>query len=161
MAQPLHQEALRLAVSLAAEALAAGDHPFGSVLVSATGNILQTDRNRVVTGSDATLHPELTLARWAEANLTPEERRTATVYTSGEHCPMCSAAHAYCGLGGIVYVASADMYAEWQREFGADPGRVRPLAIREVAPGIEVRGPVEEFAEEVKELHRTRFAGRA
>ena len=30
-----------------------------------------------------------------------------TVYTSGEHCPMCSAAHAWVGLGRIVYAVSA------------------------------------------------------
>lgn len=31
--------------------------------------------------------------------LTAADRAAATVFTSGEHCPMCSAAHAWAGLG--------------------------------------------------------------
>jgi len=30
--------------------------------------------------------------------MTPAERLQATVYTSGEHCPMCAAAHGWAGL---------------------------------------------------------------
>lgn len=80
-------------IALADEALQAGDEPFGSVLAAADGRTLHEARNRVATG-DATQHPEFELARWAAQNLSPEERRASTVYTSGEHCPMCSAAHA-------------------------------------------------------------------
>ena len=70
-----------------------------------TATVLREDRNRVPDG-DQTRHPEFELARWAAANLTPEERAAATVYTSGEHCPMCAAAHAWVGLGRIVYAGS-------------------------------------------------------
>src|SRR5690606_15202516 len=96
---------LRRCVELATEALEAGDEPFGSVLVSVDGAVLAEDRNRVGSG-DATRHPEFALARWAAANLRLDERVAATVYASGEHCPMCAAAHAWVGLGRIVYVAS-------------------------------------------------------
>ena len=95
---------LRRCVELAAEALEAGDEPFGSVLVAANGAVLAEDRNRVASG-DPTRHPEFALARWAAANMTPEERAAATVFTSGEHCPMCAAAHGWVGLGRIVYVS--------------------------------------------------------
>ena len=37
---------------------------------------------------------------------------------------------------------------------------VRPLSIREVAPGLEVAGPVPELVGQVRELHR-RFHARA
>jgi len=37
---------LRRCVELAAEAVDAGDHPFGSVLVAAGGPVLAEDRNR-------------------------------------------------------------------------------------------------------------------
>ena len=57
-----------------ADALDAGDEPFGSVLADATGTALAEDRNRVA-GGDRTRHPELALARWAAEHLTPEERR--------------------------------------------------------------------------------------
>jgi len=84
---------LRRCVELAAEAVDAGDHPFGSVLVAAGGRVLAEDRNRENTMGDATRHPEFELARWAAANLTAADRAAATVFTSGEHCPMCAAAH--------------------------------------------------------------------
>jgi tRNA(Arg) A34 adenosine deaminase TadA len=88
---------LRRCVELAREAAEAGDDPFGSLLVDAQGTVLFEDRNRTK-GGDATRHPEFAIARWAAANLAPEERRTCVVYTSGEHCAMCSAAHAMVGL---------------------------------------------------------------
>jgi len=80
---------LRRCVDLAREALADGDEPFGSVLVDPGGAVLHEDRNRTA-GGDQTRHPELELARWAAAHVAPEERPACTVYTSGEHCPMCS-----------------------------------------------------------------------
>jgi tRNA(Arg) A34 adenosine deaminase TadA len=144
-------------VELAAEALEAGDEPFGSVLVGADGTVLAEDRNRVASG-DATRHPEFELARWAAANLTPEQRAAATVYTSGEHCPMCSAAHGWVGLGPIVYASSSEQLAGWLFEFGVPPSPVRALPVRQIAPAVEVRGPVPELAERVHELHR-RFHG--
>jgi len=149
-------EYLRRCVDLAREALKAGDAPFGSVLVDATGQIIQEDRNRTVTDSDVTLHPEFTLAKWAQANLSPEERTTATVYTSGEHCPMCAAAHANVGLGRIVYASSTAQLVQWNLELGIQPGPVSPLPITQVAPGIIVGGPAAGLDEEVRELHRIR-----
>ncbi len=92
---------LRRCLELATEALEAGDEPFGSVLVAEDGTVLAEDHNRVASG-DRTRHPEFELARWAAANLTPGERAAATVFTSGEHCPMCAAAHGWVGLGRIA-----------------------------------------------------------
>src|SRR3712207_6925299 len=63
---------------------------------------------------DATQHPEFAIARWAATHLTPDERAAATVYTSGEHCPMCAAAHAWAGLGRIVYARSEAHTSELQ-----------------------------------------------
>ncbi|KAI1842634.1 hypothetical protein JX265_012627 [Neoarthrinium moseri] len=151
---------LQRCVELAREALEAGDDPFGSILVdSKTNLVMREDRNRKITEGDATLHPELTLAQWAGKNLSPDQRASAVVYTSGEHCPMCSAAHAYVGLGRIVYVSSSLQLREWMDEFGAQPAPVRPLAIHEVAPSLLVDGPAPPgLAAEVKELHRLRIA---
>ena len=145
---------LRRCVELAAEAADNGDQPFGSLLVDASGAVLFEDRNRIGSGN-ATRHPEFAIARWASEHLAPEERATCTVYTSGEHCAMCSAAHAMVGLGRIVYAASGDQYRTWQREFGnIGPGVVAPLPINAVAPGIPVAGPDPELAVELRELHR-------
>lgn len=144
---------LRRAVDLAAESVDAGDEPFGSVLVDGSGAVLREDRNRVGSG-DGTLHPELLLTQWAAADLEPQERAAATVYTSGEHCPMCAAAHAWAGLGRIVYATSAAQLTAWSDELGLPASPVRPLPIHDVAPGLVVDGPAPEFADEVRELHR-------
>ncbi len=145
---------LRRCVELAAEAGAAWDFPFGSVLVAADGRVLAEDRNREVSTGDPTRHPEFDLARWAAANVPPAERAAATVFTSGEHCPMCSAAHAWVGLGRIVYVSSTEQMVGWLAELGVGSSPVRPLAISEVAPGLLVQGPVAGLDEQVRELHR-------
>ncbi|WP_067700632.1 nucleoside deaminase [Nocardia jejuensis] len=144
---------LERCVALATEALDAGDEPFGSVLVAADGAVLAEDRNRV-SGGDDTQHPEFALARWAAENLTPAARSTATVYTSGEHCPMCSAAHAWVGLGRIVYAASTEQLTGWLTEFGVPPGPVAALPITAIAPNIPVTGPFPEFTDRIRALHR-------
>ena len=145
---------LRRCVELAAEAVDAGDFPFGSVLVGADGTVLTEDRNREVTAGDPTRHPEFELARWAATNLSPQDRAAATVYTSGEHCPMCAAAHGWVGLGRIVYVTSSEQTGNWLAELGVSPAPVRPLAITEIVPNLVVAGPVPDLAEQVRDLHR-------
>jgi tRNA(Arg) A34 adenosine deaminase TadA len=149
---------LRRCVELAAEALRLGDEPFGSVLVSGAGEVLAEDRNRVSSG-DETRHPEFALARWAASRLTPEERRAATVYTSGEHCPMCAAAHGWVGLGRIVYASSSRQLGTWRAELGVPPSPVRPLPIQEIAPDVVVEGPAPELADEIRQLHRRLHEG--
>jgi len=145
---------LRRCVELAEEAVAAGDFPFGSVIVDADGTVLAEDRNREVTDGDPTSHPEFALARWAGRHLTPAQRAAATVYTSGEHCPMCAAAHGWAGLGRIVYATSSKQMTSWLAELSVGPAPVLPLAITEVVPGLEVGGPAPELAAQVRELHR-------
>ena len=145
---------LRRCVELAAEAVAAGDFPFGSVLVGEDGTVLAEDRNREVTAGDPTRHPEFELARWAATNMTPRERAAATVYTSGEHCPMCAAAHGWVGLGRIVYATSSEQMGAWLAELGVSPAPVLPLTIPDVVPGIVVAGPVWDLAAQVRDLHR-------
>jgi tRNA(Arg) A34 adenosine deaminase TadA len=149
---------LRRCVELATEALEAGDEPFGSVLAAADGTMLAEDRNRVVSGGDRTRHPEFALARWAAANLTAAERAAATVFTSGEHCSMCAAAHGWVGLGRIVYVSSSEQLAAWAADLGVPPPPVRTLPIRAVVPDLPVEGPVPDLAEAVHDLIR-RFHG--
>lgn len=150
---------LRRCVELATEALDAGDEPFGSVLVDDNGVALAEDRNRVVATGDQTRHPEFELARWAADNLAADERARATVLTSGEHCPMCAAAHAWVGLGRIVYIQSSAQLSEWRAELGAPASPVRPLPIQDVAPGVEVAGPIADLVPEMQVLHRRYVEG--
>src|SRR5690625_4917837 len=150
---------LRRCVELANMALEQDDEPCGSVLVSSHGYVLKEDHNHVA-GVDHTQHPEFALARWAANNLTPEERSKATVYTSGEHCPMCAAAHGWVGLGRIVYASSSEQLVEWLNEIGVAASRVRNLPIQEVIRDTTVDGPVPELAEQVRLLHQQAHANK-
>lgn len=144
---------LRRAVELAAEAVNAGDQPFGSVLVDAQGTVLFEDRNRT-SGGDSTRHPEFEIARWSAENVGAEDRAACTVYTSGEHCSMCSTAHALVGLGRIVYASSGDQLRTWRRELGlGGTSPIAPLPINAVAPNIPVAGPDPDLAQEVRALY--------
>ena len=124
------------------------------MLVAGDGRVLAEERNRENSAGDATRHPEIDLARWAAANMTAQERAAATVFTSGEHCPMCSAAHAWVGLGRIVYVSSSEQLAAWLTELAVPLPPVRTLPVDQVAPGVVVQGPVPGLDEQVRKLHR-------
>lgn len=143
-------------VELARAALDAGDEPFGSVLISAEGQLLFEDHNHVA-GGDATQHPEFAIARWSAQHLSPEQRAAATVYTSGEHCPMCAAAHAWVGLGRIVFAASGAQLAQWLIGWGAPLPPVAPLPVTAVAPHLVADGPAPQYRDQMMALYAARF----
>lgn len=155
MISDVDRQHLERAVELAEAALEAGDEPFGSVLVSPQGEVLLEDHNHV-SGGDGTQHPELAIARWAAANLAPEVRADCVVYTSGEHCAMCAAAHGWAGLGRIVYASSTEQLRRWAIELGLPSSPLAALAITDVVPGAVVDGPDEDLAARVRELHAAR-----
>ena len=102
---------LRRAIELAAKARAAGDMPFGSLLVGPDGDVLVEDRNTVVTRNDITAHPELKTALWASRNLERGVAARTTMYTSTEPCAMCRGAIARSGLGRVVFALSGGQFA--------------------------------------------------
>ena len=140
------------AVDLAELAVEKGDQAFGSILVSEAGVILFEGHNEVSSG-DHTRHPEFAIARWAAEHLSPDERKQATVYTSGEHCPMCAAAHGWVGLGRIVYASSSKQLTHWLTAMNIAPGPVKPLAIEDVLLDAHVEGPVPALAQKIQQLH--------
>jgi tRNA(Arg) A34 adenosine deaminase TadA len=150
---------LRRCVDLARAALDAGDQPFGTILVDQSGAVRFEERNRAG-GGDETQHPELAAAAWSAGHLTSAERAAATVYTSGEHCPMCAAAHGWMGLGRIVYALSAAQLTSWRRAWLLPDSPVATLPINAIVPAVVVDGPAPELEEELRELHR-RAAGRS
>lgn len=144
---------LRRCVELARTAYDAGEEPFGSLLVDASDEVLMEDHNRTSAG-DQTRHPEFEIARWVGTHVPPQERAGCTVYTSGEHCPMCAAAHGWVGLGRIVYAVSSVQLGQWRAEWGLPVGPVAPLSVTDLVPGLPVAGPAAELEDEMRELHR-------
>jgi tRNA(Arg) A34 adenosine deaminase TadA len=95
---------LRRAIGLAARSRAAGNHPFGALVVGANGEVLAEAVNRSVPGKgDATGHAELEAVRAASAAHPPGALRTATLYSSAEPCAMCAGAIYWSGIGRVVY----------------------------------------------------------
>lgn len=146
------QKFLTICVALAQEALEAGDNPFGSVLVDEHNQILATARNK----SNTTLliaHPEYELAKWALENLNAAQRRKATMYTSGEHCPMCAGAHAFAQIGRLVFLSAAAQLSEWRKEQNAPAPLLHFIPCRDIIKNVQIDGPFEgPLLEEIKTL---------
>jgi tRNA(Arg) A34 adenosine deaminase TadA len=101
---------LRRAIELAIEAREAGNMPYGSLLVGPSGEVLIEDRNTVLTDGDISAHPEFKLALWASRELSPEDARRTTMYTSTHPCPMCAGAIERSGLGRVVFALSPEQH---------------------------------------------------
>ena len=142
---------LREAINLARLAREHGNHPFGSLLADAQGNILFRSENTVLTERDCTGHAETNLMRMASRSLTPEQLLTCTLYTSTEPCPMCSGAIFWGNVRRVVYALSQEgLYA-----FTGDSPDKLPLSCRDVfnagGRSIEVIGPALE--DEARKVH--------
>lgn len=145
---------LKRCLELAEEAVIAGDEAFGSVLVNGDGKIIAEARNRVHE-KNVLAHPEIELAQWAAENLTNDECKNSTLYTTGEHCPMCSAAHGWAEVGSLVYLSSAKQLQEWQTEYNLPPANIHFLPVEEIIKNVQVRGPGGGvLLKEIKDLHK-------
>jgi tRNA(Arg) A34 adenosine deaminase TadA len=109
---PTDETYLRRAIELAAAGRAAGEMPYGSLLVGPEGQIFVEDWNTVSSERDITAHPELKVARWAGRELAPEIARRTTLYTSCQPCIMCVGAIERSGLGRVVFALSTDQFYE-------------------------------------------------
>lgn len=96
---------LRRCVELAQQARDRGDHPFGSVVVTADGRVVE-GLNTVVTRRDPTGHAETNVVREAAARLEPDELAASTLYTSTEPCAMCAGAIYWSGIPRVVFALS-------------------------------------------------------
>ena len=132
---------LRRAIALAGEARAAGDMPYGSLLVGPAGDVLAEDRNTVLSDRDISAHPELKLARWAARELEPDVARQTTMYTSCQPCPMCTGAIARSGLGRVVFALAGEQL----RSLGATSPDAAVVAFEGPALFAEARVPIDGY----------------
>ena len=94
-----------LALSLAAEAAAAGEAPVGAVIVE-NGVVLAADRNRMREHNDPTAHAELNAIRAALAARGTGRLDGCDLYVTLEPCAMCAGAIAHARLRRLVFGAS-------------------------------------------------------
>jgi len=81
------------------------DYPFGAVIVR-DGQVKALGQNTSKRNADPTAHAEMVAIRAFLSGHEPDEFKTATLYASGEPCPMCMGAIIWCGIRRVVYAAS-------------------------------------------------------
>jgi tRNA(adenine34) deaminase len=135
---------MREAIALSEQARKRGNMPFGAVLVAPDGKILARGENAIVSERDITSHAEINALRAASKTCTPQQIAAATMYASGEPCPMCSGAMIRVGLRRLVFGIRATVATPYlPGAAGAMVGSVDCRKVFAIAPTpVEVRGPV-------------------
>lgn len=97
---------MQMAIDEARAAQAAGDYPYGSVLVRG-GEIIGVGRNQMNTHNDPTSHAEIEVLRAAGLQLTYAD---TVMYASAFPCLMCAGPIVMLGVPRIIAGASWDGY---------------------------------------------------
>jgi tRNA(Arg) A34 adenosine deaminase TadA len=101
---------VRQTIELARRARAAGNHPFGALLV-VDDEVVLTAENTVTTDRDPTAHAETNLVTKAIRELSLEQIRRSVLYTSCEPCAMCTGKIYWSGIRAVVYALSSEELA--------------------------------------------------
>lgn len=83
-------------------AVAAGDQPFGAVVVR-NGQIVGWGPSRVVSDSDPTAHAEMVALRDAARRLGTRDLSGCVMYATSHPCPMCEAGAYWAGIDRFVH----------------------------------------------------------
>ncbi|MFT4190969.1 MAG: nucleoside deaminase [Comamonas sp.] len=136
---------LRHAIALADQARARGNRPFGSVIVSAAGEVLAEAWNRNGETGDCTAHAETEAIRQASPRHSRETLATATLYASGEPCVMCAGAIYWSNIRRVVFGIDAERLRVFRGErldqrdaelSCRDVFRAAPVAIECIGPAL-------------------------
>jgi len=144
-----HAAYIRQCYQLADEAVAAGNHPFGALLV-VDGAVVATASNNAVTSGDPTRHAEMVLLATALTTVPANARSRAILYSSTEPCIMCAGAIYWSGISTVVFGCSAaslataagsDFLAPCREVFARGD---RPIVV--VGPALESEGLAKHLA---------------
>jgi tRNA(Arg) A34 adenosine deaminase TadA len=128
------------------------DFPFGAIIVR-EGSVIARGGNHGRSHSDPTAHGEMDAIRNAVAAPGADALRGATLYTTGEPCPMCMGAIIWCHIGRVVYAASIDQLATLMDQIMMPSAAI---ASRAAFAPVEITGGV--LADEAMTLFRERMA---
>ena len=150
-----HTYYLKEANEVAKESVAAGNHPFGAILVGPDGTILLRQGNLEVTENCSIGHAETMLFEKAGHLYDKKFLWDCTMYTTVEPCVMCCGAGYWTNVGTMVYGVSESKLLELTGDNEHNP--TFSLPSRDVfAKGqkdITVIGPFKELEEEIIEPH--------
>jgi tRNA(Arg) A34 adenosine deaminase TadA len=141
------EQFLKQAIELARQARAAGNHPFGALLVL-DGRVARTALNTVITEQNPTGHAEHNLVADAIRQLSPDQIARSVLYTSCEPCAMCVGAMYWAGIRSMVYGLPAELLANLAGRDFLIP--CRDLFSR-ASDTVHVTGPL--LVEEALEVH--------
>ncbi len=116
---------MQLAIARAREGIAAGQTPFGAIVVR-DRRVVSGAHNTVWRDGDPTAHAEINAIRDAASGLNSIHLSGCTMFTTCEPCPMCLAAIHWSKIDRVVYGAA--------------------IADAEAAGFTELRVPAEELA---------------
>lgn len=97
------EDYVRLAIDVAREARAQGNHPFGAILVGPDGTVLLRAGNASAGAQDRTAHAERVLMGRASESYSAAFLEACTMVVSAEPCAMCAGAAYWAGIGRVVY----------------------------------------------------------
>lgn len=147
-AAPDDERFMRLALEEAQRA----DFPFGAIIVR-DGAVIARGGNHGRTHKDPTAHGEMVAIRNAVESPGADALKGATLYTTGEPCPMCIGAIIWCHIGRVVYAASIDQLATLMDQIMMPSAAI---ASRAAFAPVEIRGGV--LADEAMALFRERMS---
>src|SRR5262245_39005406 len=99
------EDAMRLAIAACRRGIAAGQSPFGSVILGPDGQVVAEGYNTVWADTDPTAHAEVNTIRLAAGALGRIELSGCTLYSTCEPCPMCLASSHWAALDRVVFGA--------------------------------------------------------
>lgn len=115
---------MQAALAEAGKAAAAGEFPYGAVVVASNGEIIAGAQDRVVRDNDPTMHAEIEAVRAAIRILGPDLSGHALV-SNVEACAMCATAAWWAHIDLVAYgISQADLFA------------IRPDSMEEVGLSI-------------------------
>lgn len=102
---------MQAALAEASNAEAAGEFPYGAVVVASTGEIIACAQDRVVRDNDPTMHAEIEAVRAAIRVLGPDLSGHALV-SNVEACAMCATAAWWAHIDLVAYgISQAKLFA--------------------------------------------------
>ena len=140
------EQFMTLAIEKTRAGIAAGQSPFGSVIVRG-GEVVAATHNTVWRDTDPTAHAEVNCLRAAARALGTIDLAGCTLYSTCEPCPMCLAAIHWAKIDRVVYGATIDdaasagfcelhVAASTLAEMGGSPLKVASGLLRERCAGL-------------------------